>query len=66
VIFIAGNKPFQTEIAPLLITIRLEEYDYNGAIALAALMLAASFACLLAINLIPLAFRHERRSRRDG
>src|SRR5690606_47368 len=33
VIFIAGNKPFQTEIAPLLITIRLEEYDYNGAIA---------------------------------
>ena len=66
VIFIAGNKPFQTEIAPLLITIRLEEYDYNGAIALAALMLAASFASLLAINLIPLAFRHERRSRRDG
>ena len=66
VIFIAGNKPFQTEIAPLLITIRLEEYDYNGAIALAALMLAASFACLLAINLIPLLFRHERRSRRDG
>jgi sulfate transport system permease protein len=66
VIFIAGNKPYRTEIAPLLITIRLEEYDYNGAIALAALMLAASFACLLAINLIPLLFRHERRSRRDG
>ncbi len=65
VIFIAGNKPFRTEIAPLLITIRLEEYDYNGAIALAALMLAASFACLLAINLIPLLFRHERRSARD-
>ncbi|MGJ4803579.1 sulfate ABC transporter permease subunit CysT [Luteimonas sp. SDU82] len=66
VIFIAGNKPYQTEIAPLLITIRLEEYDYNGAIALAALMLAASFACLLAINLIPLLFRHERRSGRDA
>ena len=66
VIFIAGNKPFRTEIAPLLITIRLEEYDYNGAIALAALMLAASFACLLAINLIPLLFRHGRRTRRDG
>jgi len=65
VIFIAGNKPYKTEIAPLLITIRLEEYDYNGAIALAALMLAASFVCLLAINLIPLLFRHERRSRRD-
>ncbi|MDH5831186.1 sulfate ABC transporter permease subunit CysT [Luteimonas sp. M1R5S18] len=66
VIFIAGNKPYQTEIAPLLITIRLEEYDYNGAVGLAAVMLAASFLCLLAINLIPLLFRHERRSRRDG
>jgi sulfate transport system permease protein len=66
VIFIAGNKPYQTEIAPLLITIRLEEYDYNGAVGLAAVMLAASFLCLLAINLIPLLFRHERRSRRYG
>ncbi|TYT26935.1 sulfate ABC transporter permease subunit CysT [Luteimonas viscosa] len=66
VIFIAGNRPYRTEVAPLLITIRLEEYDYDGAIALAAVMLAASFACLLAINLIPLLFRHERRSRRDG
>ncbi|WP_202839537.1 sulfate ABC transporter permease subunit CysT [Luteimonas saliphila] len=65
VIFIAGNKPYQTEIAPLLITIRLEEYDYNGAVGLAAVMLAASFLCLLAINLIPLLFRHERRSRHD-
>jgi len=65
VIFIAGNKPYQTEIAPLLITIRLEEYDYNGAIALAALMLAASFACLLVINLIPLLFRHERKGARN-
>ena len=53
VIFIAGNLPFKTEIAPLLITIRLEEYDYNGAVAIAALLLAASFACLLAINAIP-------------
>jgi sulfate/thiosulfate transport system permease protein len=66
VIFIAGNKPFRTEIAPLLITIRLEEYDYGGAIALAALLLAASFACLLAINLIPLLFRHEREARADA
>ncbi len=66
VIFIAGNKPYRTEIAPLLITIRLEEYDYNGAIAIAALLLVASFLCLLAINLIPLLFRHERRGRRDG
>jgi sulfate transport system permease protein len=61
VIFIAGNKPYATEIAPLLITIRLEEYDYNGAIAIAALLLAASFLCLLAINAIPLLFAHERR-----
>jgi sulfate transport system permease protein len=64
VIFIAGNKPFATEIAPLLITIRLEEYDYNGAIAIAALLLAASFVCLLAINAIPSLFAHERRENR--
>lgn len=56
VIFIAGNLPYKTEIAPLLITIRLEEYDYDGAIAIAALLLVASFLCLLAINLIPLLF----------
>lgn len=56
VIFIAGNLPYKTEIAPLLITIRLEEYDYNGAIALAALLLAASFLCLLVINAIPALF----------
>ena len=58
VIFIAGNLPFKTEIAPLLITIRLEEYDYNGAVAIAALLLAASFVCLLAINAIPALFAH--------
>ncbi len=61
VIFIAGNLPYKTEIAPLLITIRLEEYDYNAAIALAALLLVASFLSLLAINAIPLLFAHERR-----
>lgn len=61
VIFIAGNRPFQTEIAPLLIVIRLEEYDYNGAIAIAAVLLVASFLCLLAINAIPLLFAHARR-----
>ena len=64
-IFIAGNLPYETEIAPLLITIRLEEYDYNGAIAIAALLLAASFVCLLAINAIPLLFAHERKERAD-
>ena len=62
VIFIAGNLPFKTEIAPLLITIRLEEYDYDGAVAIAALLLAASFLCLLAINTIPLLFSHRRLS----
>lgn len=52
VIFIAGNLPLQTEIAPLLIVIRLEEYDYDGAVAIALAMLGISFAMLLAINLI--------------
>ena len=61
VIFIAGNLPYKTEIAPLLITIRLEEYDYDGAVAIAALLLAASFLCLLAINAIPTLFPHARR-----
>lgn len=61
VIFIAGNLPYRTEIAPLLITIRLEENDYNAAVVLAALLLVASFLCLLAINAIPLLFAHERR-----
>ena len=64
VIFIAGNLPFKTEIAPLLITIRLEEYDYDGAVAIAGLLLAASFACLLAINAIPALFTHGKRA--DG
>ena len=64
VIFIAGNLPFKTEIAPLLITMRLEEYDYDGAVAIAGLLLAASFACLLAINAIPALFTHGKRA--DG
>lgn len=52
VIFIAGNLPMHTEIAPLLIVIRLEEFDYNGAVAIALAMLTLSFSMLLAINLI--------------
>ena len=52
VIFIAGNLPKLTEIAPLLIVIRLEEFDYQGAIAIAIAMLAISFAMLLVINII--------------
>jgi sulfate transport system permease protein len=50
VIFIAGNIPGHTEIAPLLIVTRLEEYDYVGAAAIAVVLLAISFAMLLAIN----------------
>ncbi|MCC6946833.1 MAG: sulfate ABC transporter permease subunit CysT [Bradyrhizobiaceae bacterium] len=52
VIFIAGNLPYVTEIAPLLIVIRLEEFDYVGASAIASIMLAISFLMFLAINLI--------------
>ena len=52
VIFIAGNIPYVSEIAPLLIVIRLEEYNYAAATAVATVMLAISFAMLLVINLI--------------
>ncbi|TFF25227.1 sulfate ABC transporter permease subunit CysT [Jiella endophytica] len=52
VIFIAGNIPYVSEIAPLLIVIRLEEYNYAAATAVAAEMLAIAFLMLLAINLI--------------
>jgi sulfate transport system permease protein len=52
VIFIAGNIPRQTEILPLLIVFRLEEREYAAAAAIAAVMLTASFAILLLINLI--------------
>lgn len=52
VIFIAGNIPYVSEITPLLIVIRLEEFNYAGATAIAAVMLAISFTMLLVINLI--------------
>ncbi|MGD0000100.1 MAG: ABC transporter permease subunit, partial [Bryobacteraceae bacterium] len=58
VIFIAGNLPMRTEIVPLLIVNKLEQYDYSGATAIAAVMLLTSFLLLLAINLL------ERRTRR--
>jgi sulfate transport system permease protein len=50
VVFISGNKQFETEITPLLIMTRLEQFDYAGATALALVMLIVSFAMLLAIN----------------
>jgi len=52
VIFIAGNMPFKSEIAPLLIITQLEQYDYSAATAIATVMLVASFAMLLLINVI--------------
>jgi sulfate/thiosulfate transport system permease protein len=50
--FIAGNMPYKTEIAPLLILIRLEQYDYAGATAIGMVMLVVAFVLLLAINLL--------------
>ena len=50
VIFIAGNLPMVSEIAPLLIVIKLEQFDYAGAAAIGVVMLAASFVMLLALN----------------
>jgi sulfate transport system permease protein len=52
VIFIAGNIPMKTEIAPLLIMTKLEQFDYTGATAIAVLILVMSFMMLLLINLI--------------
>jgi sulfate transport system permease protein len=52
VIFIAGNMPFKSEIAPLLIIIQLEQFDYKGAAAIAVVMLLASFLMLFVINAI--------------
>ena len=52
VVFISGNMPMKTEIAPLLIITRLEQYDYAGATAIAAVMLATSFLLLLGVNLL--------------
>ncbi len=52
VIFISGNLPMKTEITPLLIVIKLEEFDYKGAAALGVVMLTISFFMLLAINLL--------------
>ena len=50
VVFISGNMPMRTEIAPLLIITKLEQFDYAGATAIAGVMLAASFLLLLGIN----------------
>ncbi len=58
VVFIAGNIQMKTEITPLLIVDRLEQFDYGGATALAVVMLAASFVLLLTVNVL------QRRTQR--
>ncbi len=52
VIFIAGNMPMKTEILPLLIMVKLDQYDYHGATTIGVLMLVVSFILLLLINLL--------------
>jgi len=63
VIFIAGNVPMVSEIAPLLIVIRLEQFDYAGAAVVATMMLIISFALILSVNLIQ---AHARRRLGDA
>jgi sulfate transport system permease protein len=58
IVFISANIPFKTQITSLLIITKLEEYDYTGATAIAAVMLMLSFVMLLVINLL------QARSRR--
>lgn len=60
VVFIAGNMPMKTEIAPLMIMTKLEQFDYAGATAIAVVMLIISFFCLILINIIQVwSRRHE-------
>lgn len=62
VVFISGNMPFKTEITPLLIVTKLEQYNYAGAAALAVVLLMFSFILLLLINLL----QHWSRKRTEG
>lgn len=59
VVFISGNMPMRTEIAPLLIMSKLEQFDYAGATAVALMLLLISFALLLLINLLQRKIRHS-------
>ena len=59
VVFISGNMPMKTEIVPLLIITKLEQYDYAGATAVALVMLLLSFVLLLTINLLQWAARRR-------
>ena len=62
VVFISGNMPMFTEITPLLIIAKLEQYDYAGATAIATVMLLASFAILLVINFLQWYSSHRYRT----
>lgn len=61
VVFIAGNMPMRTEIAPLIITIKLEQYDYAGAAAVGLAMVAISFGTLLVVNAAQIYFAQRGR-----
>jgi len=67
VVFISGNMPMRTEITPLLIITKLDQYDYAGATAIAVVMLVVSFALLLPINLLQKwsGSQKEKESQRD-
>ena len=65
VIFIAGNMPMVSEISPLLIITKLEQYDYSGATAIAVVMLIISFLLLLAINGLQWWINHRHGGKRD-
>ena len=52
VVFIAGNMPYETEIAPLIIMSELQEYDYSSATTIALVMLVASFITLFLVNVV--------------
>jgi len=65
VVFISGNMPMRTEITPLLIITKLQQYDYRGATAIAAVMLVAAFVLLLTINLLQAWSGHRGKTRAE-
>jgi len=66
VVFISGNMPGKTEVAPLLVMTKLEQFDYAGATALALVMVVASFAILVAINSLGVRTRRRSLQRKRG
>jgi sulfate/thiosulfate transport system permease protein len=66
VVFISGNMPLKTEIVPLLIMTKLEQFDYTGATAIASVMLVASFVMLLAINYLQWKTNKMNAARSEG